>query len=170
MAMLMNAHDIESMSNEAVLEALREMATQSMQQAVDKSAAEEVFASMQKTITDSGHQDGPSQNGVPPTQIETVFPDLEVKPVELKIEREIVQEDQPKSLTPMEQKTISLDIKTADVVFDVEGKEHTWCYQLKTNFVLSFGRYRTKYKFTRKFSNRRFASSSYAWQSKRSLQ
>ena len=47
----MNAHDIESMSNEAVLEALREMATQSMQQAADKSAAEEVFASMQKTIT-----------------------------------------------------------------------------------------------------------------------
>ena len=127
MAMLMNAHDIESMSNEAVLEALREMATQSMQQAVDKSAAEEVFASMQKTITNSGHQDpsGPAQNGAPLThteQIETVFPDLEIKPVELKIEREIVQEDQPKSLTPMEQKTISLDIKTADVVFDVEGK------------------------------------------------
>ena len=125
MAMLMNAHDIESMSNEAVLEALREMATQSMQQAADKSAAEEVFASMQKTITNSGHQDQPPQNGAPSTQtehIETVFPELEVKPVELKIEREIVQEDQPKSLTPMEQKTISLDIKTADVVFDVEGK------------------------------------------------
>ena len=129
MAMLMNAHDIESMSNEAVLEALREMATQSMQQAVDKSAAEEVFASMQKTVTNSGHQDGQSatgQNGAPLTHttepIETVFPDLEIKPVELKIEREIVQEDQPKSLTPMEQKTISLDIKTADVVFDVEGK------------------------------------------------
>ena len=120
----MNAHDIESMSNEAVLEALREMATQSMQQAADKSAAEEVFASIQKTITNSGHQDQPPQNGAPLTQtehIETVFPELEVKPVELKIEREIVQEDQPKSLTPMEQKTISLDIKTADVVFDVEG-------------------------------------------------
>lgn len=125
MAMLMNAHDIESMSNEAVLEALREMATQSMQQAADKSAAEEVFASMQKTIANSGHQDQQSQNGVTISQsehIETVFPELEVKPVELKIEREIVQEDQPKSLTPMEQKTISLDIKTADVVFDVEGK------------------------------------------------
>ena len=112
MAMMMNAADIEAMSNEAVLEALREMATQSMTTAAQKSAQEEVFASIQKSI-EAHHEEG---------EVVEVMPELDVKPVELKIEREIqVHNDQPAlDAQQVPTKTIALEIKTADVVFEVE--------------------------------------------------
>ena len=111
MAMMMNAADIEAMSNEAVLEALREMATQSMTTAAQKSAEEEVFASIQKSIENTE-----------PNPDDEVFPDIDIKPVDLKVEREIqVHNDQPAlDAQTVPTKTIALEIKTADVVFEVE--------------------------------------------------
>ena len=113
MAMMMNVADIEAMSNEAVLEALREMATQSMTAAAQKSQQEEIFASIQKSIEATPPAEG--------AELE-VFPELEIAKVDLKVEREIqVHNDQPAldaEQVPM--KTIALEIKTADVVFDVE--------------------------------------------------
>lgn len=112
MAMMMNAADIEAMSNEAVLEALREMATQSMTTAAQKSAQEEVFASIQKSI-EAHHEEG---------EVVEVMPELDIKAVDLKVEREIqVHNDQPAlDAAEVPTKTIALEIKTADVVFEVE--------------------------------------------------
>ena len=112
MAMMMNSADIEAMSNEAVLEALREMATQSMTAAAHKSAQEEVFASIQKSI-EAHHEEG---------EVVEVMPELDIKAVDLKVEREIqVHNDQPAlDAAHVPTTTIALEIKTADVVFEVE--------------------------------------------------
>ena len=106
MAMMMNVGDIEAMFNEAVLEALREMATQSMQQAVDKSAQEEVFASMKRATLERNppYSSAPATSAVQPKQaqhhllqdqVEIInpFPELEIKPFNLTLEREIVHDE-----------------------------------------------------------------------------
>ena len=101
------------MSNEAVLEALRSMATQSLKRAAEKSAQDELLAGMikeQKEEALAGEQsDTPN------------LPNIEIVKPTLTLERQIQVHDETIIETeklPEEQKVV--DIKVANINFEVE--------------------------------------------------
>ena len=72
------------MSNEAVMEALRSMATQSLKRVAEKSANEELFAGMVKAKKELEEQAGPETG-----QVEHHYPELSIVQPTLTLERQI---------------------------------------------------------------------------------
>lgn len=95
-----------NMSNEAVMDALRSMATQSLQRAADKSANDELFASMKKAQEEELEQENhPS------------LPEISIIQPSLVLERQIQVHDEV--ITERDEQKI-VQVKTANINFEVE--------------------------------------------------
>ena len=94
------------MSNEAVMDALRSMATQSLQRAADKSANDELFASMKKAHAEELEQEN-----------QPSLPEISIIQPSLVLERQIQVHDEV--ITERDEQKI-VQVKTANINFEVE--------------------------------------------------
>lgn len=98
------------MSNQAVMDALRSMATQSLKRAVVKSANEELFAGMVKAKREEDELQNDESNPAPYQGLNIIQPTLT-------LERQIQVHDE--LITEKEEQTV-VEIKTANISFEVE--------------------------------------------------